>query len=171
MYKSCQRLLSSVGSKMQIEPQAMEDIFQETLCLLIEKVRQGAFTFKSRASFYGWFKATIENMAKTYRHNTLRFVQNDIQSLPLAQSLVQNEPILAPTCSLQQKTLEMIESKLSPQAAKVLAVGVVYDLPNEFAAKIMNYKDESVFRKKKSLHLAELRGKISKSEKAYLGSL
>ena len=171
LYKSCYRLLKAIGSEYKIEPEVMEDIFQDTLCILIKKVRNNTFIFQSRDSFYGWCKITMKNLASNYIRKQSLFENENINRLQSAQMEPQNVQMITPSCSLQQKALEIIENKLSPQAAKVLATGVVYNLPNELSAKIMNYKDESVYRKKKSQHLAELRSKISKSDEACLRGL
>lgn len=166
--------ISAIKYRLDIE--FVDDILQEAIVLLILRIRAGKFVYNTQLGFKSFLYSTLKylcfNINKKYNLFMLDALENDSSEYSIENSFDYEFPQSQNNnCSFFERVDEIIQENLSPQGSNVLALSLLEDKTNEEGATILGYKDESIFRKKKSKHLKALRNKISSFQKDELHRL
>jgi DNA-directed RNA polymerase specialized sigma24 family protein len=174
LYKKCQAMVNKTALIFNLDKELADDLFQETLIVLIENIQEEKFSYTSRAAFYGYLKTILERKASKMADSGKLFCRiNDGFRQGPDDSFRKwgEERNYFERGTLQRKVLELFREKLSYTGARVLEIALIWRKSNSEGAQILNYANEGVFRKKKSHFLREFERKIKPGEKELLRGL
>ena len=170
IYKKYKPIAVLSATKYHLDSDFVDDILQEAIVLLILRIRAGKFVYNTQLGFKSFLYSTLKylcfNINKKYNLFMLDALENDSTEYSIENPFDYEFPQTQNSnCSLFERVEEIIKENLSPQGSNVLALSLLKNRSNQEGAAILGYKDESIFRKKKSKHLNAFRNKISSNQK------
>ena len=157
--------------KFHLDGDLAKDILQEGILLLLNRISSGNFEFNPKLGFRSFLFRTFQNLSANINRQYRLFDSDEdiLSKVGTSEAFeVEEEPVMYPEGMLEAKVQEMLYKKLSKKAAKVLEICLIRQKSNEEGARMMDYKDESIFRKKKSQHLKTFRSLIDSNEEQEL---
>ncbi len=175
LYSKCRALGAAIAWKYKLDEEETEDLIQDSFEVLIKNINNGQFTYNSEGEFYGYIKTILTNLTKNYVRRSSKMVggldESTLATGTYELEISEKNALLAPSCSMKERLSDLISEKVTPQGAAILKKSFLDSSSNEKGAAALGYKDESVYRKKKSQHLNDLRSKLTNEEKDELWQL
>ncbi|NJN26633.1 MAG: sigma-70 family RNA polymerase sigma factor [Cyclobacteriaceae bacterium] len=159
-----------VARQYHLQEEMADDVLQEGVLLLINRIKDGKFEYNVEYKLGSFLNRTFRNLSSNFSRKYNRNIEThfwcqsgdrldgDICEMDATSEIAQNR-------SLPDVVRQIIQENLSPQGARILNIGLLCNKSNAEGADIMHYKDESIFRKKKSQNLAKLRNAITPAKR------
>ena len=172
LYARYQTLATRLSYKYHLDKDLAGDVLQDGILLLLKRIQEGRFEFNPEYGFKSFLYRTFQNLSMNMNKKSKGFPSAELQYLAEQDredaDYVEAYPPIAPSCKLEDRVEELLEEKLGESAAMVLYLSLIEHKTNAEGAQIMRYKNEGVFRKKKSKHLRDLRARIDEQQQAEL---
>jgi RNA polymerase sigma factor (sigma-70 family) len=158
-------MASKLARKFHLDEDLAQDILQDGMVLLITRIREGRFEFNPEMGFAGFLYRAFTYLAANQHKKYQRFLPEEYgEAIDFASEELDfdnsKNPII-PEGALEEKVQELIHEKMGEKAAQVLEICLIKQKTNDEGARMMKYRDESIFRKKKSQHLKTFRERIT----------
>ena len=172
LYEKYKPSASFQARKYHLDKDLADDVLQDGIILLLNRIRDGRFEYNPEYGFKSFLYRTFQNLSmnmnKKYKIFQTDELNDSVNIYSEGLDYFEIYQEIEPDYDLEEQVGELLQENLGENASIVLYLALIQNKTNQEGASIMKYRNEGVFRKKKSKHLKDFRERITTRQKAEL---